>query len=49
MNEKTKLILAKQQLSNLLNLLKDNPYEQYMNLKLISVYYELERQLSLCS
>ena len=49
MNEKTKLILAKQQLSNLLNLMKDNPYEQYLNSKLISVYYELERQLSLCS
>jgi hypothetical protein len=47
--EKEKLILAKQQVFNLLNLLKGNQYEQYMNLKLTSVYYELERQLSLCS
>ena len=49
MTEKEKLILAKQQVFNLLKLLKGNQYEQYMNLKLTSVYYELERQLSLCS
>ena len=49
MTEKEKLILAQQQVFNLLNLLKGNQYEQYMNLKLTSVYYELERQLSLCS
>ena len=46
MTEKERLILARQQVSNLLNLLKDNPYETYMNLKLTSVYYELERQIS---
>lgn len=49
MKEKEKLLLAQQQVFNLLNLLKDNPCEQYMNLKLTSVYYELQRQLSLCS
>jgi hypothetical protein len=47
--EKEKLLLAQQQVSNLLNLIKDNPYEQYLNLKLTSVYYELQRQISLHS
>lgn len=49
MKEKEKLLLAQQQVSNLLNLIKDNPYEQYLNLKLTSVYYELQRQISLHS
>jgi len=48
MKEKEKLVIAQQQVSNLLNLLQDNPYEQYLSLKLTSVYYELERQISLC-
>jgi len=43
------LLLARQQVLNLINLIKDNPYEQYLNFKLISVYYELERQISLHS
>lgn len=47
MTELEKLHIAKQQVSNLLNLLKNNPYETYMNLKLTSVYYEIERQISL--
>ena len=49
MDETTKLILAKYQIEGILELIKGNPYEQYMNLKLTSVYYELERQLSLRS
>jgi len=47
--EEVKLLLARQQVLNLINLIKDNPYEQYLNFKLISVYYELERQISLHS
>jgi hypothetical protein len=47
MNEETKLVIAKQQVENVLNLIKDNEWETYMSLKLSSVYYELERQLSL--
>lgn len=46
MNEETKLILAKMQVMNVLSLIKDNSYETYMHLKLTSVYYELERQLT---
>ena len=49
MKEEVKLLLARQQVLNLINLIKDNPYEQYLNFKLISVYYELERQISLHS
>ena len=44
-----KLLSAKYQIENILKLIEGNPYEQYMNLKLTSVYYELERQLSLRS
>ena len=46
MTKKERLILARQQVSNLLSLLEGNKYETYMNLKLTSVYYELERQIS---
>jgi len=49
MKEKEKLVIAQQQVSNLLQLIQDNPYEQYLNLRLTSVYYELERQISLYS
>jgi len=44
-NEITKLILAKYQVEGVLNLIKGNEYETYMNLKLTSVHYELDRQL----
>jgi len=43
------LLSAKYQVENVIKLIEGNPYEQYMNLKLTSVYYELERQLSLRS
>ena len=39
-----KLILAKTQVSNVIELIKDNEFEQHMSTKLWSVYYELERQ-----
>ena len=39
-----KLTLAKSQVSNVIELIKDNEFEQHMSTKLWSVYYELERQ-----
>lgn len=46
MSEKEKLILAQMQVENLLNLLKGNPYENYVCGKLYGIKYELNRQLS---
>ena len=46
MNEKTKLILALQQVDNLVQLLKDNEYERYLYSHLITLDVELKRQLS---
>ena len=48
MTEKEKLTLAKHNVENIIKLIKDNPYEKYMINNLISVYYELKRQISLC-
>ena len=39
-----KLTLAKSQVSNVIELIKDNEFEQHLSTKLWSVYYELERQ-----
>ena len=39
------LLSAKVQIENILNLIKGNEYESYMNLKLTSVWFELDRQL----
>ena len=39
------LLSAKTQIGNILSLIKGNEYESYMNLKLTSVWYELDRQL----
>jgi len=47
MTEQQKLILAHQQVNNLLNLLKGNVYENYMCGKLYGIRYELQRQMSL--
>jgi hypothetical protein len=47
MNNKTKLILALQQIDNLTNLLAGNDWEPFLNSKLIGLKIELERQLSL--
>lgn len=44
-----RLLAAQQQIKNVLKLIKGNEYESYMNLKLTSVWYELQRQLSLRS
>ena len=46
MDDITKLILAKYQVENIIELIKGNEYEQYMFMHLNSVYYELERQLT---
>lgn len=47
MNDKTKIILALQQINNVTELLKDNPYERFLYGHLISVQVELNRQLTL--
>lgn len=47
MTETEKLIMAKQQVENILKLIEDNEYEGYMSLKLTTVWYELDRQESL--
>lgn len=44
--EQEKLIIALNQVENLITLLKGNEWEQYLLTKLISVKYELERQLT---
>ena len=46
-SQKETLILAQIQVENLLNLLKGNPYENYMCGKLYGISYELKRQLNL--
>lgn len=46
MDQQTKLILAMYQVDNITKLIDGNEYQSYMALKLGSVYYELERQLS---
>jgi len=46
MNEKTKLILAQQQIESLLSLLQTNPYAQMIESHLIQVQVELNRQLT---
>ena len=46
MDEMTKLILAKYQVEGIIELIKGNPYEQYMFMHLNPVFYELERQLT---
>jgi hypothetical protein len=45
MDEKTKLILAKMQINNLVQLLKGNEYEKHLYSKLIGIDVELSRQL----
>ena len=46
MNDKSKLILALQQIDNLTNLLADNASQAYIYHRLITIKYELERQLT---
>lgn len=44
--EYEKLIFAKHQVSNVLQLIQGNEYEEYMKLSLTKVYHELQRQLN---
>ena len=46
MDDITKLILAKYQVENIIELIKDNEYRQYMFMHLNPVFYELDRQLT---
>ena len=46
MDQQTKLILAIYQVENIINLIEDNEYKQYMFMHLNPVYYELKRQLT---
>ena len=46
MDQQTKLILAIYQVENIINLIEDNEYKQYMFMHLNPVFYELERQLT---
>ncbi len=46
MDEQTKLILAIYQVENIIELIKDNEYKEYMFMHLNPVYYELKRQLT---
>jgi hypothetical protein len=46
MNEQTKLILALMQIENLISLLQQNPYQQYLHSRLIQMQVEINRQLT---
>jgi len=46
MTEKEKLLLAQMQVGNILELLKGNEYESMLINKMVSVYYELNRQIT---
>jgi hypothetical protein len=49
MDEKTKLILALQQVDNLVKLLKGNDWEKFLHSHLISLDIELKRQLRIAN
>jgi hypothetical protein len=42
-----KIIMAKQQIENIQNLMRGNDWEGFINQRLVSVWYELDRQESL--
>lgn len=46
MNQKTKLILALQQIDNLTALLEGNEYQKFLYFNLIQIQVELNRQLT---
>jgi hypothetical protein len=46
MNEKTKLILALEQINNITELLKGNEYQSFLYGHLIQIQVEIKRQLS---
>ena len=45
-DEQTRLILAIHQLDGIVNLTEDNEYKQFIHSRMISVKYELLRQLT---
>lgn len=46
MTSKAELILAKEYVEKTRELIRDNPYRQYMDLHLNTVYWELDRQIT---
>lgn len=46
MDQKTKLILALQQVENVFELMKDNQYAGFVSSHVIPLKFEIERQLS---
>jgi hypothetical protein len=46
LSEKTKLLLALQQVDNITNLLEGNNYQNFIYFSLISIQCELKRQLT---
>jgi hypothetical protein len=46
MNQKTKLILALQQINNINSLMEGNDYQKFFYSHLISIQVELQRQLT---
>ena len=47
MDEKDKLLIAKNQLDSLTMVLRDNKWQLYLYTSLITLRYEIDRQLSL--
>ena len=47
MDEKDKLLIAKNQLDSLTMVLRDNKWQVYLYTALITLRYEIDRQLSL--
>jgi hypothetical protein len=46
MNQKEKLLLAADQINNILKLTEDNQWKGFFQSQLIPAYYEIQRQLS---
>lgn len=47
MDQEIKLILALQQIENVFELMKDNPYVGFVSSHVLPIKFEIERQLSL--
>jgi hypothetical protein len=47
MDKKTKLIFALQQVENVFELMKDNPYAGFVSSHVLPLKFEIERQLAL--
>jgi hypothetical protein len=46
MNDQTKLVFALEHIAHLHDLIEDNKWEDYLKSNLLTIEYELERQLS---